>query len=79
VVDLPGQPVRAELLVGLHEAPTAPLVVPADVEPERVVEIDGAERFGWTRIEAGRLTVGEAADLLDELLVEAGLVLAVAA
>lgn len=76
VVDLPGHPAREERLVGLEVAPTAPVVVPAGVEPRRVVEIDGAERFGWTGIEAGRLTVGEAAGLLDELLVAAGLALA---
>lgn len=76
VVDLPGHPAQDERLVGLYEAPAAPLVVPAGVKPERVVEIDGAERFGWTGIEAGRLTVGEAAGLLDQLLSEAGLALA---
>jgi hypothetical protein len=79
VVDLPGHPARDERLVGVHEAPEAPLVVPSGVEPGRVVEIDGTERFGWTGIEAGRLTVGEVAGLLDELLVEAGLVTAAVA
>jgi hypothetical protein len=76
VVDLPGHPARVERLVGVDDAPDAPLVVPSGTEPERVVEIDGADRFGWTGVEAGRLTVGEAAALLDELLVEAGLLAA---
>ena len=61
VVDLPGHPARDERLVGVHEAPEAPLVMPSGVEPERVVEIDGTECFGWTGIEAGLVAAPVAA------------------
>lgn len=68
VVDLPGHPAHAEHLVDVDADPNAPLLVPAGARPVATAEVDGARRFGWTGCEAGRLSVSEAAGLLDELM-----------
>jgi hypothetical protein len=41
--------------------------------PAAMAEIDGAERFGWTRYEAGLLSTEEALALLPELMGRLGL------
>ena len=50
--------------------PQGRVVIPVAAEPTTQAAIDGAERFGWTGFEAGRLSVAAAAALLDELLAE---------